>query len=90
MASLGAAGLHILSPLTTTINYGAFEPDGTLDVRLAYDHRVLDGAQVARALRAFEDVLHGEIRDELLALAAPASSIDEWAGAPQASQRNVA
>lgn len=24
VASLGAAGLHLLSPLTTTINYGAF------------------------------------------------------------------
>jgi len=70
VASLGAAGLHILSPLTTTINYGTFEPDGTIDVRLAYDHRVLDGAPVARALAELEDVLHGEIRDELLGLAA--------------------
>ena len=66
VASLGAAGLHILSPLTTTLNYGAFESDGTLDVRLAYDHRVLDGAPVARVLAALEGVLHGEIREELL------------------------
>jgi len=65
VASLGAAGLHILSPLTTTINYGTFEPDGSLDVRLTYDHRVLDGATVARAMAALEEVLHGEILDEL-------------------------
>lgn len=66
VASLGAAGLHLLSPLTTTLNYGSFEPDGAIDVRLTYDHRVLDGAPVARALQALEEVLHGEIRDELL------------------------
>jgi hypothetical protein len=66
VASLGAGGLHILSPLTTTLNYGTFEPDGTIDVRLAYDHRVTDGAPIARALAALEEVLHGEIRAELL------------------------
>lgn len=68
VASLGAAGLHLLSPLTTTINYGVFEADGSLDVRLVYDHRVLDGAPVARALAELEDVLHGPIREELLNL----------------------
>ncbi len=64
-ASMGAAGLHILSPLTTTLNYGTFQPDGKLDVRLTYDHRVLDGAPVARALVTLEDVLQNEIVDEL-------------------------
>jgi hypothetical protein len=65
VASLGAAGLHLLSPLTTTINYGTFESDGAIDVRLTYDHRVLDGAPVARALAALEEVLRTEILDEL-------------------------
>ncbi len=68
VASLGAAGLHLLSPLTTTINYGVFEADGSLDVRLAYDHRVLDGAPAARALAALEDALHTEILAELTSL----------------------
>jgi hypothetical protein len=76
VASLGAAGLHILSPLTTTINYGVFEPDGTIDVRLVYDHRVLDGAPTARALAALEDVLHGPIRDELLGLTTSADALN--------------
>jgi hypothetical protein len=67
VASLGSAGLHILSPLTTTLNYGAFEPDGSLDVRLAYDHRVFDGATAARAMAALEEVLQGEILAELAA-----------------------
>jgi hypothetical protein len=69
VGSLGAAGLHILSPLTTTLNYGTFADDGGLDVRLTYDHRVLDGAPAARALADLEDVLHGDIRRELLRLA---------------------
>ena len=43
-AGLGAASLHPLSPLTTTLNYGVVEADGSVDVRLVYDHRVLDGA----------------------------------------------
>ena len=71
VASLGAAGLHLLSPLSTTLNYGAFEEDGSLDVRLVYDHRVIDGANVARAMAALEEVLNGEILEELQALAAP-------------------
>src|SRR5579883_1019697 len=43
VAALGAASLHTLSPLTTTLTYGVFAPDGSLPVRLFYDHRVLDG-----------------------------------------------
>lgn len=69
-AGLGAASLHPLSPLTTTLNYGVFEPDGTVDVRLVYDHRVLDGATVARALQQMETVLHTDILAELQTLQA--------------------
>jgi len=67
VASFGPAGSHIVSPLTTTLNYGTFAPDGGIDVRMTYDHRVIDGATAARALVAVEDVLHNQIRDELLA-----------------------
>ena len=76
VGSLGAAGLHILSPLTTTLNYGTFADDGGLDVRLTYDHRVLDGAPAARALAELEEVLHGEIHRELLALAAESEPVE--------------
>ena len=41
-----SASLHPLSLLTTTLNYGVIEPTGDVDVRLVYDHRVLDGATV--------------------------------------------
>jgi hypothetical protein len=66
-ASLGAASLHQLSPLTVALNYSPFRADGTIDVRLTYDHRVLDGGPLARALAALEDVLHAEILTELRA-----------------------
>lgn len=64
-AGLGAASLHPLSPLTTTLNYGVLEADGSLEVRITYDHRVLDGATVARALGELERVLKCEILAEL-------------------------
>jgi hypothetical protein len=64
-AGLGAASLHPLSVLTTTLNYGVIEPNGDVDVRLIYDHRVLDGATVARALADLESVLNHEILAEL-------------------------
>ena len=35
-------------------------------VKLIYDHRVLDGAYVARRLRDIEEVLNGAILHELL------------------------
>lgn len=70
-SALGAESLHPLSPLTTTLNYGVIDADGSVDVRLIYDHRVLDGANVARALARMEEVLRTALRDELLP-AAPA------------------
>jgi hypothetical protein len=65
-SGLGAEGLHPLSPLTTTLNYGVIAADGTVDVRVIYDHRVLDGATVARALEDLEAVLNRQL-PELLA-----------------------
>jgi hypothetical protein len=62
---LGAASLHPLTPLTSTLNYGVIAADGTVDVRLVYDHRVLDGATVARALADLERALKHEILAEL-------------------------
>ena len=80
VASLGAAGLHVLSPLTTTLNYGTFELDGTLDVRLVYDHRVMDGGTVARVMADLEDVLHGQILEELQM--GPPAPLDAEVGDP--------
>ncbi|WP_425618409.1 hypothetical protein NA78x_002114 [Anatilimnocola sp. NA78] len=67
-ASLGAAGLHILSPLATTLNYGLLDANGQIEVRITYDHRVFDGGAIARALIDLEKVLRTEICQELLAI----------------------
>ncbi|MFL5244364.1 MAG: hypothetical protein ACJ8FY_19870 [Gemmataceae bacterium] len=64
-SGLGANSLHPLSPLTIALNYGPVESNGQVDVRLIYDHRVMDGSTVARALAEMEQVLEGEILAEL-------------------------
>lgn len=64
-ASLGAESFNPLSPLTTHLNYGPIGDDGTVDVRILYDHRVMDGAVVARALARYEAILNGPVADEL-------------------------
>ncbi|MGL4550105.1 MAG: hypothetical protein ACRC33_02865 [Gemmataceae bacterium] len=65
VAALGSASLNLLSPLTTTLTYGVIGDDGSVNVRLFYDHRVLDGVQPAAALERLETVLRGPIVDEL-------------------------
>ena len=57
-SGLGAESLHPLTPTATTLNYGIIEPDGSVNVRIIYDHRVMDGATVARVLKDLE----GEMR----------------------------
>jgi hypothetical protein len=64
-SGLGAESLHPMSPLTGTLNYGVVQPDGTVSVRLVYDHRVVDGATVARALARLEGALEREVAEEL-------------------------
>ena len=68
-SALGAESLHPLCPLTSLLNYGVFTADGDVDVRVVYDHRVMDGAIIARALARLEEVMAGPIVDELRELA---------------------
>jgi pyruvate/2-oxoglutarate dehydrogenase complex dihydrolipoamide acyltransferase (E2) component len=68
-SALGSESLHPLSPLTTTLNYGVIGRRGGVTVRLIYDHRVLDGSAVARALADLEEVLNGPIAAELWEMA---------------------
>src|SRR5262249_33303430 len=63
--ALGAESLHPISPLTTTVTYGPIDNSGRVSVKLVYDHRVLDGAYIARRLRDIEETLHGAVLDEL-------------------------
>jgi hypothetical protein len=64
-SALGADSLRPLFPCTAVLNYGVIAADGTVDVRLNYDHRVMDGAIVARALQSLEEILTKRIVEEL-------------------------
>lgn len=70
-SSLGAESLHPLSPLTSTLNYGVIDEQGRVPTRIVYDHRVMDGSTVARALVRLEEILNGEILQELRSMGAP-------------------
>ncbi|WP_309084667.1 hypothetical protein [Chelativorans sp.] len=64
-SGLGADSLNPLTPLTTLLNYGPIGEDGRVNVRIHYDHRVMDGADIARALERFENILNGIVAEEL-------------------------
>ena len=72
-ASLGAQSHHALSPFTTLLTYGVFDETGLVDVRLTFDHRVVDGAVIARVLGRLETVLNTTMVAEIEALAEPAA-----------------
>ena len=61
----GAISIHPPSVVGTTLTYGPVADDGTVRVTLVYDHRLMDGAFVARVLRELEEELNGFLCDEL-------------------------
>ena len=65
IAGAGANLGRIISPVATTLTYGPFEVDGSVIVRISFDHRVMDGLPVALALTELESVLLNEILNEL-------------------------
>jgi len=66
--ALGAESLHPISPLTCTFNFGPISSEGKVLIKIIYDHRTLDGSEVARRLKDIEDVLHSKLRQELIEL----------------------
>lgn len=67
-AALGAEAVRPLSPATATLTYGTIEESGGVTVRVTYDHRVLDGAIMARVLVRLEEILNGAVAEELRSL----------------------
>jgi hypothetical protein len=65
VSSRGAIGVHPPSLYTTMLTFGPVAPDGHVRVTFVYDHRVLDGLEVADCLADFEETLNGPIADEL-------------------------
>jgi hypothetical protein len=56
--------------LTTSLSYDPLDEAGRMRVTLLADHRLIDGVPAARALAALEATLTGDIRRELITLAA--------------------
>jgi hypothetical protein len=73
-SALKAESLHPLMPVTTLLNYGIIDPDGSASVRVVYDHRVMNGATVARALNRLEEILNSTIVQELREMAGRSAS----------------
>ncbi len=67
----GAGILNLVPLLTSTLHYGLLDDQGGLEVRLSFDHRVIDGATAAESLLHLEETLLGEILDEVRALKTP-------------------
>jgi hypothetical protein len=67
LGNLGVEQFHPLTFLTTYLTYGPIGPTGDVTVKIIYDHRVLDGLTVARALGTLEAMLVGPILAELQA-----------------------
>ena len=65
VAGMGMATLTTHVPWTTMIHYTPFDDAGSMFLRIAIDHRVLDGVEVAFALHKMENVLNSVILDEL-------------------------
>jgi hypothetical protein len=69
-SALNAESLHPLSPLTALLNYGLIGDGGRVNVRIIYDHRVMDGATVARVLGRLQEILNSVILEEVRSLPA--------------------
>jgi len=64
--TLGAEQLHPLTPLTTLLTFGPISAEGEVNVKMVYDHRILDGRYIARGLAELEQVLNHELAHELV------------------------
>ncbi len=68
VASLGAVNRFHPTCTTTSFSYGPLTPAGRTLVTIVYDHRMIDGAPLARALAELEAILQGPIAEELASL----------------------
>jgi hypothetical protein len=71
--TLGIGSLRPLAPLTTTLHTGLFDERGRVMIRLTFDHRVVDGGPIGRALLGMEEQLRGPVCAEVRGLRAAAA-----------------
>ncbi len=73
LTTLAGQGVTILdprAPVTSTLTYGPIRDQGQVDVTIAYDHRVMDGKEIAEILTYVEHILRTQMVQELNELAA--------------------
>jgi hypothetical protein len=68
VAASGAELSNVIWPLGTVLIYGPLSADGTISVRITFDHRITDAATIARALARLETTLNGAVADEVRGL----------------------
>ncbi len=76
--TVSAFGAELIRPIAVSpmfLTYGMIGADQRCPVRLMFDHRVVDGVPVARALVRLEAILNTTIVEELRTLAAAAAPI---------------
>lgn len=71
MAAFRMKAVQVVCPITTVLYYGRIQ-DGTMDVTLAFDHRVFDAFVAGKAMADLESLLNGELVDEVRREAAAA------------------
>ncbi|MEW4561843.1 hypothetical protein AB1K70_04915 [Bremerella sp. JC770] len=64
VAGQGVTILDPRAPVTSTLTYGPMNEAGQCDVAIAYDHRVMDGKEVADILNATERIMQTRMVQE--------------------------
>jgi hypothetical protein len=65
ISGFGAVAVQPKCIATTTLTFGPVDENGDVDVRIVFDHRVFDGAEVGEILTRLEAALKTEIAEEL-------------------------
>ena len=73
MGALGVEQMHPITPLTTYLTFGPITTAGEVEVKIIYDHRVMDGGTTSRILNALETAINTELAGELRQLASQAA-----------------
>lgn len=68
MSVLGAEGTRVnfpISPWTSFMSYGPIAGNGDVEIVIGFDHRVMDGAVISRAMGDLEKALNSAVADEI-------------------------
>lgn len=68
VSNWGVDSLRPIAPCTTVLHYGTLQPNGDVAIRVTFDHRVMDGGEIAAAMVDLERVLRKDMLFELLSL----------------------